>query len=201
MKKHVLAAAAAILTVAASTGAAAQSFQGPHVGAHAGWNHDKAKTAPWEYELRSDESKDALTGGIYLGYDHVVAPNVVVGVETGITAATKDRIVRSESGAVLEIDPKYSIDVSARAGYLIDPATLLYARGGYSNLRTKTSLAGKDGVLRRTDNLDGWMAGGGVERLLTSNVSGRLEYRFSKFSGEGSDIERHQVLIGAAYRF
>jgi outer membrane immunogenic protein len=202
MKKMVFVTAAAIAMAAPATGAAAQSFQGPHVGAQAGWNHDKVGSAPWEnFGLDVNRSKDALVGGLYVGYDHLVTPNIVLGLEAGVSAATKDRLERVESGATVTLDPKYSLELSSRAGYLIDPSTLIYARGGYANLRASTRQTGKDGVLQQRSNLNGWMAGAGVERLLTSSVSTRLEYRYSDFNGSGSDVKRHQVLLGASYRF
>jgi outer membrane immunogenic protein len=192
----------ALAMAAPSTGAAAQSFQGAHVGAQAGWNRDKVGSAPWKnFGLDLNKSKDTLAGGLYLGYDQLVTPNIVLGLEAGLSAATKDRLERSESGAIVTIDPKYSLELSGRAGYLLDPATLIYARGGYANLRVATKQTGKDGVLQQRSNLDGWMAGAGIERLLTSNVSTRLEYRYSDFNGNGSDMKRHQVLFGASYRF
>jgi outer membrane immunogenic protein len=202
MKKIVFASASALVALMVPATASAQNFQGPFVGAQAGWNHNKLESTKWgDSELEVGKSKDSVVGGLYVGYDHVVAPNVVLGVEAGISATTKDKITRSESGAFLEVDPKYSIDATARAGYLIDPSTLLYARGGYAHLRTDTRLTGKDGTLRHKDNVSGWTAGGGLERVLTANVSGRVEYRFSKFDEQGSNLDRHQVLLGASFRF
>jgi outer membrane immunogenic protein len=200
MNKLFFAAGAFLLAV--SSGVSAQSFQGPFVGLQGGWNHDKVAAAPWDgSELKVEKSKHAPAGSLVLGYDQHLAPNVVVGLEAGLTATAKDKIVRSESGASLEVDPKYSLEASARGGYLLDPSTMVYARGGYTNLRTVTELTGKDGTLRHKANLDGWMAGAGVERLFTANVSGRVEYRYSDFSGNGGDVKRHQVFVGAAYRF
>ena len=202
MKTITFAALAFAALATAPTAAQAQSFQGPYVGAQAGWNHDRASQAPWDdYAIPLDASRDAVSGGVYLGYDHRVAPNFVLGLEAGVTAARDDALVRSETGATLALDPKYSIDASARAGYLLDPATMVYARGGYARLRVHTSQAGKDGVLKQNANLDGWLAGAGIERLLTPNLSTRLEYRYSDFGGNGGDVQRHQVLLGASYRF
>jgi len=202
MKKITLAILASAAMAAGSTAAHAQNFQGPYVGAQAGWNRDEAGQAPWDgYGIPLEESRDAAGGGLYLGYDHLVTPSFVLGLEAGVTAARDDELVRSETGATLTVDPKYSIDASARAGYLLDSATMVYARGGYTNLRVSTSQAGKDGVLRDNANLDGWLAGAGLQRVLTPNLSTRLEYRYSDFSGQGGDVQRHQVLLGASLRF
>jgi outer membrane immunogenic protein len=202
MKKIALAAAALAAAGTAASAANAQDFQGPYVGAQAGWSHEKVGQAPWDdYALSVDKSDDVASGGLYLGYDHLISRNVVLGLEAGISAGTKDKLVRPESGATVGVDPKHSAELSVRAGYLLTPETLAYVRGGYSNLRAETTQAGKDGVLHHTANLDGWVAGAGIERLLTTNVSTRLEYRYSDFGGDGSDLKRHQVLLGVAYRF
>jgi outer membrane immunogenic protein len=41
------------------------------------------------------------------------------------------------ASANYSVDPKYSFDVTERAGYLVDPKTLLYVRGGYTNARVR----------------------------------------------------------------
>jgi hypothetical protein len=54
--------------------------------------------------------------------------------------------------------------ISARAGYLVYDKTLVFLRGGYANLRVRTTLSSEDRTLQASDNLDGWQVGGGVER-------------------------------------
>ena len=61
--------AGAALAALASGPAFAQSFEGPYVGAQAGWNHD----------IAIHDDKDAAVGGVFVGYDHHVTPNVVLG--------------------------------------------------------------------------------------------------------------------------
>jgi outer membrane immunogenic protein len=105
------------------------------------------------------------------------------------------------SGTNYEADPKYSFDLTARAGYLVNPQTLLYARGGYTNARLRTTVTDAAGILSDSDNRDGWLAGAGVEREVAQKLSARLEYRYSKLSeGTGKD-QRHRVLAGLSYRF
>src|SRR3546814_19660714 len=73
-------------------------------------------------------------------------------------------IVRDTGAALVTVDPKRSLDLTARAGYLVTDNTLLYARGGYTNARVRTSFDGAAGFRSATENRDGWMVGGGVER-------------------------------------
>ncbi len=66
----------------------------------------------------------------------------------------------------------------------------------------RTTVTNVTGIQSDSDNQDGWLLGGGVERHLKTNVSARLEYRYSKFSqdGDGKD-NRNRVLAGLSYRF
>ncbi|OYW88969.1 MAG: hypothetical protein B7Z20_01260, partial [Sphingobium sp. 32-64-5] len=133
-------------------------------------------------------------------YDYKIGSNVVIGAEAGFNIAAKDKIVRR--GAVDTIvNPSHAFDVSARAGYLVNDNSLLYVRGGYDNMRARTTLIDADGALSSKDSYDGWMVGGGFERALGENVSTRLEYRYSDLGSGASQFDRHQVLLGVAYRF
>ena len=170
--------------------ASAQSFDGPYVGAQAGWKHDIAIA----------NKKDSVTGGVFAGYDKQITPNIVIGAEAGFSLGASDRIGPSGANAA-SIDPLHSFDLSARAGYVVGERNLLYVRGGYENSRARfaTTLANVTTSNERT--LDGWFVGGGAERKLLDNVSARLEYRYSDLGYDNRKFERHQVLAGIAYRF
>jgi outer membrane immunogenic protein len=127
---------------------------------------------------------------------------MVVGAEAGLDFATDDEVQNNVAGSSYSIDPKYSFDVTARAGYLVTRQTLLYVRGGYTNARLRATIVDSDGSFESASNSnDGWLVGGGVERQINDHVSTRLEYRYSKLSdGDGKD-QRHRVLAGLSYRF
>ena len=182
-------AGAAILALS-SVPAFAQEFQGPYVGAQAGWNHD----------IAINDDKDAVVGGVFAGYDQQVTPNVVLGVEGGFSLGASDRIGPSGVNNA-SIDPHYAFDVSARAGYVVGDRNLLYVRGGYANTRARLTHDIAGGTFSDNRTYDGWFVGGGVERKLLDNVSTRIEYRFNDFGSDGSKFQRHQVLAGIAYRF
>ena len=182
----------AAIAALSSAPAFAQEFQGPYVGVQAGWDQGKAV----------GDQQDAFVGGVFAGYDHEVIPNVVLGVEGGFSLGASDRIGPNGPDNA-SLDPRYSFDASARAGYVLGERNLLYVRGGYANTRARLT-RDVDGVsVSDRDNYDGWFVGGGVERKLLDNVSTRVEYRYSDF-GDNIDTgkyERHQVLAGVAYRF
>jgi len=182
----------AAVVALSSAPAFAQEFQGPYVGAQAGWNQDKAL----------GDKQDAVVGGVFVGYDHEVIPNVVLGAEGGFSLGASDR-VGPHGPDNASLDPRYSFDASARAGYVLGERNLLYVRGGYTNTRARLTRDVAGVAVSDNGNHDGWFVGGGVERKLLDNVSTRVEYRYNDL-GNNSDtgnFERHQVLAGVAYRF
>lgn len=185
-----------------ATAASAAPFDGPFVGAQVGWQSEKmtdVKSSLGVVPL--DEKKESVTGGIFAGYDKTINGRFVVGAEAGLDFASDDEIQSSVAGTNYSIDPKYSFDLTARAGYLVTPQTLLYVRGGYTNARVRTTVTNAAGIRSASDNQDGWLAGAGVERQITQNVSARFEYRYSKFSEDDGKDQRHRVLAGLSYRF
>ena len=50
-----------------------------------------------------------------------------------ISAGFDDELRGLSGGNALTIDPRYSFDLTARAGYLVNDKTLVYLRGGYAN--------------------------------------------------------------------
>lgn len=183
---------AAAITLA--TPALAESFQGPFVGVHTGWNEDRVHGATTdEGDILVRETGDKFVGGVFAGYDYKVTPKVVVGAEAGFDIAADDRI--GEGSAY--IDPSYTFDVTGRVGYIVTPCTLLFVRGGYENTRARVV----NGALQGHDNFDGWTAGAGIDREIMEKVSASLEYRYSDLGSNGHTFDRHQVLAAIAYHF
>jgi outer membrane immunogenic protein len=200
---HVVTSVAA-LALATGLGATAHAepFNGPFVGAQAGWSKDDlGKPSNGLGGVAIDRSRDSFSGGVFAGYDQKLSPRVVVGAEAGVQFGADDSIVRDTGVTRVTLDPKRSLDFTARAGYLVTDNTLLYARGGYTNARVRTSIEDAGGFRSASDNRDGWLVGGGIERAISDNVSARLEYRYSDLSEGGGKFDRHQALVGIAYRF
>jgi outer membrane immunogenic protein len=201
MKTTIFSAVLALAVAAPglNAAAAAASFDGPFVGVLAGYNHDKAGpglegAAP----LNRSIDQDSAVFGLFAGYDKRIASHVVIGAETSFTIGADDKIDGTRGTAAVTIDPRHAFDISARAGYLVTEKALLYVRGGYANIRTRTSSANAPVV---TANLDGWLAGAGIEYAITDHINARLEYRYTDAGRSNTTFERQQVLIGASYRF
>jgi outer membrane immunogenic protein len=197
----------ALLAGAALFGAtqalAAEPFNGPYIGAEAGWQQDKLRSTltAGGTTLSATDKVDSFAYGAQLGYDFKVTPNFVLGAEASITGDSgKIRIDDTTA------DAGRTLGLTARAGVLATPETLVYAKGGWVNGRF--SFDDGDGSASR--NRDGWTLGGGVERMLTQNVSARVEYRYSDFKSFRENLgtesvsagfDRHQVMAGVNFRF
>jgi len=195
MKTFALVAVAASALIA--TSAHADTFSGPSVGVQGGWTQNSVNdptTAAGPTDLHAH--KDSATVGAFVGYDYKLAPRVVVGAQAEINFPTATHV----SDGVTTIKPKRSVDLSLRAGYLVDPQTLVYARGGYVNQRESTYVATVPANYA-SGNQNGWMLGAGVEHALTTNVTARVEYRYTDLSEGDGKWDRHQVLAGVAYHF
>lgn len=185
------------LVAAAAAPAAAQTYDGPYVGVTAGYNSNEIHTVIDGTPVATEVSRDSFILGGYAGYNFRASDAIVIGAEAGLTTTTSDLIVANSSGEPLVADPRYSFDLSARAGYRATDETLVYLRGGYANQRVGTT----SDEFTRSENLDGWQIGGGFEIAITDHMSGRVEYRYSDFGQDGGGFNRHQGLFGVSYNF
>lgn len=200
--RSILASSALLASALVAAPAMAQDFNGPYVGVQGGWSEQVARNPRTDLGVAPlDATRDSATFGVFAGYDHQYADKVVAGVEGSFNFNTKDNLRTTTAATDVTIDPKYSFDITARAGYLVNPRTLVYVRGGYANERFRTTLAEAGGSASIAQNRDGWLVGAGVERIIIPHVSGRVEYRYTDFSKDGGKFDRHQVLAGLAYRF
>ena len=187
---------------ATSAPAHAETFNGPYVGVTTGWDQDKIANSTINAQpIDARVSHDALVLGGYAGYNRKLTDRIVIGGEVGLSANVDDKLRTTSAGQALTVDPRYSFDLTARAGYLVTSKTLLYVRGGYANNRVRTLLDTPAGEVRASRNLDGWLVGGGVEYAITPKISARAEYRYSDFRRDGGRYDRHQTLIGVSYNF
>lgn len=193
MKTIAIVAAAAATLAAAS--AHADTFNGPSVGVQGGWEENSVNNTNTAVGQTPVTAKgDTGTLGVFAGYDYKLTPHTVIGAQAELNFPISNHI----NDGVNTIDSKRSIDLSLRAGYLLNEKTLAYVRGGYSNVRASVDLPG---VNYASGSQNGWLVGAGVERAVTKNVTGRIEYRYTDLSEGTGKWDRHQVLAGVAYHF
>lgn len=164
--------ALAAVALAAATPAFAQegvpSLTGGYAQALVGYDHAKVSGV---------DSDDAISFGVGLGYDFEVSDSFIAGVEGEAMFTTAE---------IAGFDLKRDLYAGVRLGTELAPGTLIYLKGGYSNLR----IAGA--------NADGVRFGGGLEHRFNGNLFVKGEYRYTNYEAGGS---RHQVLGGLGVRF
>lgn len=220
MKKALTLVLAAGSVAAVAAPALAQdnsAFTGPRVEALLGYDITRpGSTVDIDNADDIDQSIEDITYGVGIGYDFAVG-GVVLGVEgewMNSDANSKYNTSGFENYGIAAIDSGRDLYAGVRAGVLVTPSTLLYAKGGYTNARYNVTAS--DGVvnLSTNANLDGWRAGAGVEHAFNDNVYLKGEYRYSNYgkgqfrSPEGAatdrfdvDVDRHQFVVGVGYRF
>lgn len=148
--------------------------------------------------------KTSLRFGGYLGYNWMVAPAWLLGIEADIGSgggtvthtpwpgASAVGLVGNGAGHdFVNAQLGWDGSVRARVGYVMSPTWLVYATGGVAWQRITTSgscdgaaasLCNPPGFSESaTATKTGWTLGGGVETMLWSNWIGRAEYRYSDF--------------------
>ena len=185
---------ASLAATALATPALAQDkapFSGLRVEGIAGW--DRA-------QVPSDRA-DGIVYGAGVGYD-VRAGRAVLGIEGEATDSSAKECV---TGTVVATDRLCAnagrdLYIGARIGAQVGPATLLYAKAGYTNARFNLNYTEPTGVnnFQLHDNYDGIRVGGGIEQAISRNAYVKAEYRYSNYE---KNVDRHQVVAGFGFRF
>jgi outer membrane immunogenic protein len=178
----------------------ANNFNGPFIGAQLGWQQDRQSLTTGTVPPATVRAKgDGFAYGGQIGYDFNLG-SAVVGIETSLTGRTG-----TNRFPTFDLEAGRTINVTGRAGFLVSPDGLLYARGGYSNARFNIANPAGPG-----ENRDGWTVGGGYEQMLGRNVSARLEYNYADYGddllpgvggGTRLNYHRHAVMTGLNFRF
>ena len=145
---------------------------------------------------------DGLRVGGAIGYDLPLGPTITIGAEAGIGWQVSGSAQAQIGTTSFKLTTGRDIDISLRVGAKVAPSTLLYVKAGYANseFRLRTTLGGTTGntVGHLRDEEEGYRLGAGVEQMLGDHLYAKAEYRFT---GYDSDVSRHQLLVGAGYRF
>lgn len=145
----------------------------------------------------------------YAGYNWMIAPAWLVGLEAEIATANNSDSVSpfpGTPGGVLAAGPTNSDTVKlgwdaslrARLGVLVSPAWLIYGTGGvaWQKISTTSDCGAPAGFCGPGGNVAGlsstvkvgWTLGGGTELALSRHWLARAEYRYSDFGHVSNDL-------------
>jgi outer membrane immunogenic protein len=169
MKTVIFAAIAAAAVSAPAFAQDAAPFTGPRAGVTLGWD----KT----------QGEDGFAYGVTAGYDLALAPRVTVGPEVSLSESTID-------GA--GVDASRELAASLRAGYVVTPQVLAFAKVGYTSARIEIPGFGHT-------SLEGVRYGGGLEYAVTPSTYVSAEYQRSEYEDDFGG--RDAALVGVGFRF
>lgn len=202
------AANAADVLVAAPAGFV---WTGGYVGLQAGYAWGKSHYSNEEYDDFADHDPKGGFGGVYAGYNHQLANNVVLGVDADLNYSGIDGSADfywngndPEPGA--SADVRWTGAARVRLGYAMD-RVLPYVAGGVAFADYRMELADE---FVHSKTLTGWTIGGGLEYAATDNILLRAEYRYTDYGndtwsdwagGERVDLKTNDIRLGVAYKF
>lgn len=173
----------------------ANDWTGFYLGALLGYSWGDADTDPF-----GDVEGDGVEGGGYVGATWQFG-NFVIGAEADILASD----VEGSNGPV-SFDQGTNGSLRARAGIALDQF-LLYGTAGGAVTGVEMSGFGDS----EDATLWGWTAGAGAEAMVFSNVTARVEYRYTDYENEiftlgtggavDSDLTTHSVRAGVGVQF
>ena len=189
-----LATAAAFAATPAFAQDEAKGFTGPRIEATFGYDSTHADVGL----PTNQDSVDGVRVGGAIGYDLPIGSTFTIGAEAGIgwqVSGSADALI---GGTNLHLTTGRDLDASLRLGAKVAPSTLLFVKAGYANSQFRLRSTTGGTVTHVSTNEDGYRLGAGVEQMLGDHLYAKAEYRFSDY---GDDVSRHQVLLGAGYRF
>ena len=214
----------------ASPASAQDEFSGFRIEAIAGYDNEGVDYDDDVFN-GGKRSDDGFVLGAGAGYDFqmgqfVFGPEAEF-TESTVDREHDEQGARPANPIATPITANYNVNgggdiyVGGRAGYAVSPNFLLYGKIGYSWHKLAIEGTGTDnGVPFTIDervDLGGLRLGAGGEMNFGPNFYGKLEYRYSNYNEgdfdvrgananlnplfSGIDVVRHQVVVGAGFRF
>lgn len=191
-------------------------WTGGYAGVQAGHLWGSGRTTA-ETGWNSEPDVDGWLGGVYFGYNHQLANQVVIGVEADLTVSKAQGFGQAYDPWGVPLPPPVIGDVyelnwsgaaRVKAGYAMD-RLLPYVAGGiaFADVNVHAIDDGLPISPIMSDTMVGWTLGAGVEYAFTDNLIGRVEYRYTDFGDfdltpiATAELKTHDVRIGVAYKF
>ena len=194
---------AAVATTAFATPALAQTTGAPFTGLRI------EGVAGYDALKDGHDTSDGFVYGGAVGYD-VQLNNLVVGAASWVEAEAQ--VVNPSARRVEPTDESIlrgrDLYLGARVGFPLNPTTMAYAKGGYTNARIDTRYTQGSTEVRDHTDLDGFRLGAGLEHQIGANTYIKGEYRYSNYGHADNsvgrydiDVDRHQLVAGVGMRF
>lgn len=191
-----------VVTVApAPAPAPIANWTGPYAGVQVGWGDGEVDVDTDILDFTADD--DGLVYGAQLGYDYDFGNGFVLGAEASYLQADIEPSATIAGVGTGEAEIEHVARLTARGGYSLGN-TLLYVKGGATWMEVDFSAdTGPDDSGSASDW--GWVAGVGIEHLITDNISAGVEYLYHQVDdfddADGWDLELQTVTARVNFRF
>lgn len=175
------------------------TWSGPYAGVSLGYGF--SGDTEFDTSPSNTVGTDGFLLGAFGGYNWQ-SGNIVAGAEADIGYNWAE-------GSNAGFDSKSGLEGSLRArlGYVVSPNILLYATAGGAakDLEVKDDFGARD-----NNTMLGWTAGAGADIMVTENVFGRVEYRYTDFGKDSFDLtggstdvsdKDHRITFGLGMKF
>ncbi|EKK5568053.1 outer membrane beta-barrel protein [Enterobacter hormaechei] len=169
-----------ISLVAASLVLAGSALAGEHT-ITGGWAHTEVSATPKGDSLLDGKMTDKLDGlNVKYGYQFT---DSALGIQTSLTATTKDEGDYTLGYATLAAGPSYNITDDLK----------IYALVGSAGAEVKSH--------NYTERQHGVMGSAGFQYNIAGGFTVDASYEYVKFDFEGADVKTNTFVIGAGYKF
>ena len=147
---------------------------------------------------------DSVGYGGTVGWDGMIGSRIVIGPEFSYWRARGENItpgVATATGAGTVTHKSFNeLNATVRAGVLLTPSLMVYAKGGYANSEQRKAFIAPPGQQSYYNKFrtDGYTVGGGAEFSLTDRFFVNAEYRYTDYN---TNSARQRVSVGAGVRF
>lgn len=148
--------------------------------------------APSQSSPTYSEDETNAVFGVYMGYGQRLYSGVYLGVEAtadwsdiDIKTSASDASLGVSNPVSLREENDFTFGLSFIPGYFVTNNIKLYARAGFivGRFKSSSNYAGRFGFTGKFTQWDpGFVAGAGIEAMLTRNVSARLEYDYRYYA-------------------
>jgi outer membrane immunogenic protein len=146
--------------------APAVTWAGPYLGLYGGYGFEGQSSS-----IRGDVDEDGFIGGVFGGWNFQNG-GFVYGVEADAGYNNKQGF-----NGVDATQGRFEGSLRGRLGYAVTDRVLVYGTAGAAAQQLKYMSPG----FKDENGMVGWTAGAGVDAMLTDNVFGRIEYRYTDF--------------------
>jgi opacity protein-like surface antigen len=221
--------------------ASAQSWHGPYAGLQFGhrWGDLGLSTPAFNFFAPSDPGgiftiparsesyqADGIIGGVHVGYNFLIRPSWLIGIEADVTAAggsataTAQFLSTDGVAAVRTSTAKLGLQgtIRGRVGYVAGPwlvfgtGGVAFARFNWSETIVVSPPAATSYTVAASNARTGLALGGGVEHALNSHLTVRVQYLYEDFGTAtvplaatlqtgNIAITAQKIVFGGSYRF